>query len=574
MIVGMLTPLTQERFRLVELYAELLHCSNMALVNRLSSEDAPRYNSDGALVDGLDALISIFGEPEVCENEEPLDAQKTKQFEKGSGHHFSPDSPSHPTQDQSQDLPSIEPGQSTEPLAGKDEFELPASDQQDQSGMESKEPMKIKEEEEASARERSEVVESPAGVRMKELFLEHSVLDTCFDLFFEFPWNNFLHNVIYDLVQQALNAKFSNQTLAGQASLKLATSFFRTTKIVDRLLDGVDANHEYGLKFKNSRLGYMGHLVLIGDEVLKALELNSEEFSDVVTELENNQKWKQFVDQQIFEARAHAKLPLGGVMPVMNNTLNPQLATMGAEDDTKPSSVSQDQVGLGTIAGRISKERHEKKDGDGSNEESEHNGGGDQTKHPSDQRYGYADDSQEWDSTRFSSPSSFATQNHSSDRIMTGSIISNPTPFGFDDRFDAPTRTFPQRFADQNGDSSGFDDDFEYSEKPPEAAKSSTTTLEGTPKPGRSRGMKEVQTEVEKPIPEEDEEWGEFAEPSTMTPSSSTQMPEFPTPEQVDEASWNQFDILADKTPKSKLVDDGGHISDDPNEDHIDRRPS
>jgi hypothetical protein len=48
-------PLTLERFRICELYAELLHCSNMALFNRRPGS-GPVYDDTGHLVGGLDSL--------------------------------------------------------------------------------------------------------------------------------------------------------------------------------------------------------------------------------------------------------------------------------------------------------------------------------------------------------------------------------------------------------------------------------------------------------------------------------------------------------------------------------------
>lgn len=52
---GPASPLTFERFRIVELYAELLHCSNMAVLNR-PFETGPSYDVDGRLVGGLAGL--------------------------------------------------------------------------------------------------------------------------------------------------------------------------------------------------------------------------------------------------------------------------------------------------------------------------------------------------------------------------------------------------------------------------------------------------------------------------------------------------------------------------------------
>lgn len=49
---GIITPLTLERFRICELYAELLHCSNMCLLNRPAGPEHYLYDSDGYLAGG------------------------------------------------------------------------------------------------------------------------------------------------------------------------------------------------------------------------------------------------------------------------------------------------------------------------------------------------------------------------------------------------------------------------------------------------------------------------------------------------------------------------------------------
>ena len=65
--IGPIVPLTFERFRICELYAELLHCSNMMLLNR-SPEFDQLYDSEGRLTGNLSALeelarvITINGE--------------------------------------------------------------------------------------------------------------------------------------------------------------------------------------------------------------------------------------------------------------------------------------------------------------------------------------------------------------------------------------------------------------------------------------------------------------------------------------------------------------------------------
>ena len=53
-----MTPFTLERYRIVELYAELLHCSNMSLLNRPASF-AHMYDAEGRLQGGLSGLEEL-----------------------------------------------------------------------------------------------------------------------------------------------------------------------------------------------------------------------------------------------------------------------------------------------------------------------------------------------------------------------------------------------------------------------------------------------------------------------------------------------------------------------------------
>jgi len=56
--IGPMTPFTLERYRIVELYAELLHCSNMSLLNRPGNY-SHMYDSEGRLQGGLRGLEEL-----------------------------------------------------------------------------------------------------------------------------------------------------------------------------------------------------------------------------------------------------------------------------------------------------------------------------------------------------------------------------------------------------------------------------------------------------------------------------------------------------------------------------------
>ncbi|KAA1068468.1 hypothetical protein PGT21_024383 [Puccinia graminis f. sp. tritici] len=621
-VVGMSVPLTQERFRLIELYAELLHCSNMALVNRLDSEPRPRYNKDGALVSGLDALVAIFG-PSNDEllskpsSDAPPTVVDSEELASAASHPSSPEVPVNLTMATTADSEELseKAEQPSASVASSPENSSPEKFSPEKSSPEESVPSPA----ETSPTEGGSGI--PAGVRMKELFLKHKVLDSCFDLFFAFPWNNFLHNVIYDLVQQSLNAKFSRLQPSGLASLKLAQSFFEDTRIVDRLLDGVDANHLYQMKAKNGRLGNMGHLILIGDEVLKAVENNPEEFESILEELEKNERWTAFLNGPIHEAREHAKLPLGGVMPVIGGGMI-EAPLMPATDEVESSLIAastgnstssitppiqeespvsiEERTGLGSSGGngkgKKVRQGRTKKDGEeeGSDEDEMMSVQSTRKAPPGllhrfqepKQQTDYGDDDC-WDSSRHSDPSSFRSSLLSNPnspafhQMSSSSVISNPTPFGFDDRFDAPTRSFPQSFQDHSnldesddrgpGEGGGFDDDFGGLGEVDRRGITSQASARGTPRPQQAQPSSErspaqnlqqslsitggtgggVQTLKQEQ--EEEEEWGEFAGPTpaiTLTPSTNLL-----DSKADDENQWNDFDLLVDQTHSMSLTD-------------------
>ena len=56
-------------------------------------------------------------------------------------------------------------------------------------------------------------------------------------LFFAYPWNNFLHNVVYDILQQFFNGRMN----AGHNE-KLTLSVFTDGELCSRIVAGQEAN--------------------------------------------------------------------------------------------------------------------------------------------------------------------------------------------------------------------------------------------------------------------------------------------------------------------------------------------
>ena len=147
------------------------------------------------------------------------------------------------------------------------------------------------------------------------------------DFFFRFPWNNFLHNVVYDVVQQVFNGTLDrgyNRTLAFDLFHQIERKDGKTVEeiglgsgkdITDRILDGQAASDE-SQKYKGMRLGYMGHLTLIAEEVCKFGSRHPPESLDQsVTERVNREEWMRYVEGTLAETRDKDNAVLGGVRP-------------------------------------------------------------------------------------------------------------------------------------------------------------------------------------------------------------------------------------------------------------------
>ncbi|KAH7135810.1 extragenic suppressor of kinetochore protein 1 [Dendryphion nanum] len=165
------------------------------------------------------------------------------------------------------------------------------------------------------------------GDLLKMMFVDNKVVPTILDFFFRFPWNNFLHNVVYDVVQQVFNGQMDRGF-----NRSLAIDLFETGRITDRIIEGQQASDEAQAK-THMRLGYMGHLTLIAEEVLKFTERHPAELlSQSVLDKVMSQTWVDYVEQTLAETRERDNAILGGVRPDMS--VGPRQAVLNAVNST------------------------------------------------------------------------------------------------------------------------------------------------------------------------------------------------------------------------------------------------
>lgn len=146
------------------------------------------------------------------------------------------------------------------------------------------------------------------GDFLKIQFVKYKVVPTILDFFFRFPWNNFLHNVVYDIVQQVFNGPMERGF-----NRSLAFDLFETGDITMKIVNGQKKSDEM-IKL---RLGYMGHLTLIAEEVVKFTARHpSQLFPNSVLEKVMNPEWITYVEVILTETRERDNAILGGVRPV------------------------------------------------------------------------------------------------------------------------------------------------------------------------------------------------------------------------------------------------------------------
>ncbi|KAL7315954.1 sporulation-induced protein [Mucor circinelloides] len=146
------------------------------------------------------------------------------------------------------------------------------------------------------------------GDSLKLAFVKHKVLPVSIDLFFEFPLNNFLHYVVYDSLHQIFNGQMNRES-----NRQLALSIFNEGRLTDKIVEAQEQNDIECAKPKGTRLGYMGHLTFISDEIIKLFEGYPESIISALDGTIDLEKWHQYCMKQLLETKERDSLPLGDV---------------------------------------------------------------------------------------------------------------------------------------------------------------------------------------------------------------------------------------------------------------------
>ena len=260
---GEIEPLGFERFRICELYAELLHCSNMALLNDPRGEsivherdlERERLRKQGQ---AKPSSVNIWGGMEL-RNGKQFDSEgfaldtsdngnsnesvssegpkiKEDRERQGSSYTIAPHDTRHGDGNATSEVQLEDFSDKFKNVKLDPESNDPSLFHNMLHSTTAKQKIEGRENTFLGT---SEGLRPVVGDYLKMQFVNAGVLSSVVDLFFLHPWNNFLHNVVYDILTQVLNGPMDKGF-----NLHLAMDLFTNGRLTEKILDGQKASDE------------------------------------------------------------------------------------------------------------------------------------------------------------------------------------------------------------------------------------------------------------------------------------------------------------------------------------------
>ncbi|CCF55784.1 hypothetical protein KAFR_0A03490 [Kazachstania africana CBS 2517] len=286
--IGEIEPLGFERFKVCELIAELLHCSNMTLLNEMNGEATINERD-------LERIKSLKDKDDTADISEQFNSLSLKAAN-------ADENEENDKKDLVQEHDESNRNKVQNDLKIEDEEELVVSIGRE--GEEHDDKVELEEFSEEQLRS----MKLP-GDLLKIALKDSGIVNVIVDMFFKFEWNNFLHNVVFDIIQQIFNGP-----LKQGFNKFLISDLLVNCKLTHKIIQGdkkcLDDEKKTGI-----RCGYMGHLTLIAEEVAKFQEYIDEmdvNFKDPNIRLAlNDENWQHYMNSTLAENRNNFNTVLG-----------------------------------------------------------------------------------------------------------------------------------------------------------------------------------------------------------------------------------------------------------------------
>jgi len=155
-----------------------------------------------------------------------------------------------------------------------------------------------------------ELVESLALTNSAYVFkrlFDSRFMETAIDLFFKYPWNNFAHQSVFNIIATVLPEPFN----------ELSQHIVKECKLIERILEAEEENKKKYAE-TNAALGYIGHLTKISTLIngLAERERQAETTDGIfVTEVDTHPEWEKYCIETLKERNDLEACLLGGNRP-------------------------------------------------------------------------------------------------------------------------------------------------------------------------------------------------------------------------------------------------------------------
>ncbi|CAG8482913.1 23181_t:CDS:10 [Rhizophagus irregularis] len=255
--IGKMVPLGFERFRICELFAELLHCSNMSLLNTI--------RHDTSSTNGFFELKHTYNNYEQASNSNGPDANYQAEKVDESSTAMDIQGIENSKQKDSQQEEELTTEQTIKPVSSPILMEIVE---------EAPAPQSTNYETQTNSFNGSASSELPVGDLLKSKFVEHKIIPTCL--------------------------------------------VFTDGHLTKRITNAQRLNDSEVEEPKGVRLGYMGHLTFVSEEVVKLLDRYAVEIGEKVREYIEAEDWQEYVSKTLRETRDRDRAALGGARPTVD----------------------------------------------------------------------------------------------------------------------------------------------------------------------------------------------------------------------------------------------------------------